>query len=193
MSRKRATAQGHGIGTGDINGDYGRLDILDPYGWWEQPVPGSNQASWTYHPVDLGGRNVKWCSAIMAVYDVNGDGLKGRYRHFTQCARLGPGLVRAKSTNAHGDISFVGEEGAVMVDFSIKNAGDVTFSELHGSGVADVNGDGIPDFITGKQWYSHLDSGIDPDTLGSSCPLLVRDRSGFNRTRRGQAGSSSHR
>jgi len=57
-----------------------------------------------------------------------------------------------------------------MDDFSTKNAGDVTFSELHGSGVADVNGDGIPDFLTGKRWYSHLDSGIDPDTLDS--PVL---------------------
>ena len=36
-------AVGHGIGAGDINGD-GRLDILDPYGWWEQPPPGSNQS-----------------------------------------------------------------------------------------------------------------------------------------------------
>ena len=27
---------GHGIGVGDINGD-GRMDIVDPYGWWEQP------------------------------------------------------------------------------------------------------------------------------------------------------------
>ncbi|HZH95154.1 MAG TPA: FG-GAP-like repeat-containing protein, partial [Flavisolibacter sp.] len=27
----------HGIGTGDINGD-GRLDILNPFGWWQQPA-----------------------------------------------------------------------------------------------------------------------------------------------------------
>ena len=32
----------HGIGVGDINGD-GRMDIVNAYGWWEQPAPGSNQ------------------------------------------------------------------------------------------------------------------------------------------------------
>ena len=32
----------HGIGVGDINGD-GRMDIVNAYGWWEQPPAGSNQ------------------------------------------------------------------------------------------------------------------------------------------------------
>ena len=39
----------HGIGVGDINGD-GRMDIVNAFGWWEQPPAGSNQGPWTYHP-----------------------------------------------------------------------------------------------------------------------------------------------
>ena len=33
----------------------------------------------------------------------------------------------------------------------------MTFSELHGSTFADIDGDGIPDFIVGKRYWSHLD------------------------------------
>jgi len=62
---------------------------------------------------------------------------------------------------------------------------------------ADMDGDGVPDFITGKRLYSHLDSHLDPDpyaprsSIGtrpcatrkpkaapSSCRELINNRSG---------------
>ena len=37
---------------------------------------------------------------------------------------------------------------------------------MHGSTFAEVDGDGIPDFIVGKRYWSHLDDYTDPGVYG---------------------------
>ena len=61
-----------------------------------------------------------------------------------------------------------------MGDFSTTNAGGVTFSELHGSTFADIDGDGLPDFITGKRLWAHLDTFLDPDPHGDPVLYVYR-------------------
>ncbi len=46
---------------------------------------------------------------------------------------------------------------------------DKTFSETHAVVLADINGDGLPDFVTGKRWHSH--SGNGP---GGNEPAVLR-------------------
>ena len=60
----------HGIGIGDVNKD-GRVDLVNGYGWWEQPATGTS-GPWKYLPAAFG----KWSrsspgGAEIAVYDVN--------------------------------------------------------------------------------------------------------------------------
>ena len=98
----------------------------------------------------------------MGVYDVNGDGLNDVV---TSLEAHGFGLAwYEQKRDAAGKISFV--EHMIMDNYATKNAGGVTFSQPHAAFFADVDGDGVPDFIVGKRYWSHLDAFYDPDPYG---------------------------
>ena len=158
-----ARSNNHGMGVGDINGD-GRMDLVTPAGWYEQPPKGAT-GPWPFHAMSFGSG-----AAEMGIYDVNGDGLNDVV---TGLAAHDWGLAWfEQKRDKDGAISFV--QHHIMGDYSTKNAGDVAFSEPHGAAFADIDGDGIPDFITGKKRWSHLENYNGPDPYGPAVLYVYR-------------------
>lgn len=154
----------HGMGVGDINGD-GRMDVLAANGWWEQPERWDGKTPWKFHQTSFGSGG-----AEMGVYDVNGDGLNDVV---TALSAHGWGLAWfEQKRDGEGKISFV--QHHIMGRPGEDNAGGVTFSELHATNFADIDGDGVPDLIVGKRHFSHLESYWDPDPYGPAVLYVYR-------------------
>ncbi len=176
-------AIGHGLGVGDINGD-GRKDFINSFGWWEQPAKGTAPGPWKWHPEEFGRRGMTQGGAggaEIGVYDVNGDGLND-----VVASLEGHGWGLAwfeQKRDTAGKISFV--RHMIMDNFATKNAGDVTFTEPHATAFVDMDGDGIPDLITGKRSLSHLFGFNDPDSMGE--PVLYVYRTVRNKNAPGGA------
>lgn len=180
---EKGYALAHGIGTGDINGD-GRIDVLSATGWWEQPETLSKDKTWKYHPFAFGrykNRATNIGGSVMAVYDVNGDGLNDVVTNLNVHG-FGLAWFEQKKDGA-GNISFV--RHMINDDYSQKSVGNVTFSQGHAATFADIDNDGIMDYIVGKRFFTHLDNMFDPDAYGP--PVLYWYRTVRNKNAPGGA------
>jgi hypothetical protein len=135
---------GHGLGVGDVNGDK-RPDILAKDGWFEQPES-AGRGRWVFHAAPFappGGADIH-------AYDVDGDGDNDV---ITSLAAHEFGLAWYEQVREGSEIAF--KQHLIMGDQPRQNRYGVVFSELHSVNMADVDGDGLLDILTGKTYWSH--------------------------------------
>ncbi len=136
----------HGIGYGDVNKD-GLNDVVIREGWFRGTAD-KKSGNWVFHPVNLG----EPCSH-MQILDLNGDGKND---------------VVSASAHALGvwwHEQIADEQGKLAFKTHLMSN---TTAQTHSSIMADLNGDGRADYITGKRFLAH--HGRDP---GDSDPAIL--------------------
>jgi hypothetical protein len=128
----------HGMGYGDINMD-GIKDVVVREGWFEG-TKNIDAGNWVFHPANLG----EPCSH-MQVLDVNGDGKNDVVSASAHALGV---WWHEQIKDADGKINF---KTHLMSN---------TTAQTHSSIMADLNGDGVKEYITGKRFLAH--HGRDP-------------------------------
>jgi hypothetical protein len=135
----------HGMGVGDVDGD-GRRDLIESTGVWSQPASLAGDPLWQKSDrllVQPGGGQ-------MIADDVDRDGDQD--------------IVTTLAAHGYG-LSWFEQEGGAFVEHNIVPSTPaetgVVMHEPHSLAMADINGDGRLDIVTGERHWAHPPDGGD--------------------------------
>jgi hypothetical protein len=134
---------GHGNGIGDVNGD-GRNDVVTTSGWFEAPAH-PTEDRWIWHPdyqfTAFGAEGRPGGAGLpILVTDVNGDGLND---------------IIMGSDHGYGLAWFEQKKMENGKRTFVKHWIETDYPTFHTMALADLDGDGKPELITGKQLLAH--------------------------------------
>ena len=154
---------GHGIGAGDLNGDK-RADILTPQGWLEAPADVRAAGDWTFHPTD-------WMQLKIAVGPPPGSApaappgaplrVEFGYMHVLDINKDGRNDILTTMAHSFGVLWLEQKADGTWAQHLI----DSKWSRSHASVLADVNGDGQIDFVTGARFMGRNVAETEPLAL----------------------------
>jgi len=148
---------GHGLGIGDVDGD-GIPEVIVPGGIYKMKNGDPYCGLWDVS--DAPATSYFGWSVPVIVYDVNGDGVND--------------LIIG---NGHGYGLFWYEQKIEDGKRTwVEHAIDGAWSQYHDIQLADIDGDGVPEIITGKRFKAH--NGNDPGDDGAVfvCYYKFRDK-----------------
>src|SRR6185436_10750845 len=102
--------------------------------------------AWTFYPASF----AKFGGAEMYAYDVDGDGDNDI---ITSLQAHEFGLAWYEQVQDGDKRAF--KQHLIMGSKTTENAYGILFSELHSVNLADIDGDGLQDIVTGKTYWSH--------------------------------------
>ncbi len=135
----------HGLGVGDVDGD-GRLDLLEKNGWWQQPASLVGDPMWTKHAFEFSAGG----GSQMYAHDVDGDGDQDV---ITALAAHGYGVAWYEQISNAGKVDF--RQHIIVGSKPNESEFGVVFSQPHALAIADIDGDGLVDIVTGKRPWAH--------------------------------------